>query len=251
MKRDSVIIKRRDRAGRGEGTAQGRGRAPGPGKYDRQKAPEERRAEQRERLLGAAAHVFATKGFGGASVDQIIRRVRMSRRTFYEHFDDLRSALLAVYDAGSKALIQHVERAVRAESDPVAKLHVGIREYLSALGSSAALTRVLYQEIRAAGPAYWARQEVMRSRFVALWMEGVQKAHAVGLARRVPSEETMYALAAAVEMLALRYLERREEDRILEAAPVLMDLAVSLLLHTDEQVQTALDLWPGVARQSA
>ena len=37
------------------------------------------------RLLDAAGHVFAEMGWANATVEAIVTRAGMSRRTFYEH----------------------------------------------------------------------------------------------------------------------------------------------------------------------
>jgi len=214
--------------------------APGPGRYDRKQTRDERRAEQRARLVHAAAEVFASRGFAAASVDQIIRRVRMSRRTFYEHFRDLKHALYDVYEGGAKELYEHVDGAIRSQHHPVAKVREGIVAFLTEMRSHAPLARVVYHEIRAAGPETAVRHDAMRSRFVSMWMEGLRRAYEAGHARRLPDEITVYALAAAIEAVALRYIDRGEEDRILEAVPSLVALAIAITQNTEEEVRQML-----------
>lgn len=214
--------------------------APGPGRYDRNQSREERRSEQRRRLVEAAAEVFASRGFAAASVDQIIRRVRMSRRTFYEHFRDLKHALYEVYEVGAKQLYENVDSAIRAERNPVGKVREGIVAFLTTMQMSAPLARVLYHEIRAAGPETSVRHDAMRSRFVSMWMEGLRRAYEAGHARRLPDEITVYAMAAAIEAVALRYVDRGEEDRILEAVPSLVSLAIAIAAHSQDEVDQML-----------
>ena len=214
--------------------------APGPGRYDRNQSRDERRAEQRRRLIQAAAEVFASRGYAAASVDQIIRRVRMSRRTFYEHFRDLKHALFEVYEGGAKQLFENVEGAIRAQRHPVAKVREGIIAYLTSMRDYAPLARVLYHEIRAAGPETAVRHDAMRSRFVSMWMEGIRRAYEAGHARRLPDEITVYAMAAAIEAVALRYVDRGEEDRVLEAVPSLLALAIAITQNSEEEVEQLL-----------
>ncbi|HVU04286.1 MAG TPA: TetR/AcrR family transcriptional regulator [Polyangiaceae bacterium] len=214
----------------------GEAAAPGPGKYDRSQPTDARRSEQRQRLLGAAAQVFARHGYTGASVDLVIREVRMSRRTFYEHFKDLEDTFLAVYETGQRLLEARVEEAVAREEDPVAQVREGIIAYLRAVGGSAALARVLYHEIHAIGPAEHARHEAMRDRFARLWAKGFENGFRKGLAKRIPDDVTIYALSTAVEAVAMRYLDRGEEAKILEAAPALVALALTATQYTDEDI---------------
>ena len=58
--------------------------------------------------------------YAAASVDQIIRRVRMSRRTFYEHFRDLKHALYEAFFCEGEDIatdVQIARAAFRAELD--------------------------------------------------------------------------------------------------------------------------------------
>lgn len=67
----------------------------------------ERRA-QRARVLEAMVAIAAEKGFTAASVDYVIKRARVSRRTFYELFDSLEDCFsVALEEAlvGNSALI--------------------------------------------------------------------------------------------------------------------------------------------------
>src|SRR5258708_1879046 len=86
------------RSDRASGRTTGPARAPGRGKYDRRKNREERADEQRFVLLEAIGEVIAERGYAGTTVALICERAGMSRRTFYEHFRDLRRAILELHD---------------------------------------------------------------------------------------------------------------------------------------------------------
>jgi AcrR family transcriptional regulator len=201
-------------------------KAPGPGSYDRQRSPAERRAEQRTRLLMAAVEVFASEGYAKASVDAIVERAHMSRRTYYEHFTDLSDALLQVYEFAAGSLLQRVEDATRGTTEPIEQLEAGIRAYLSVFQENADLARVIHREIRAAGPKHALRHELVLLRFTQLISRGVTEAYARGIASRAPDETTVYALVAGLEAVGMRYVDRGEESRIMEALPLLFDLVL-------------------------
>lgn len=201
-------------------------RRVGPGSYDRQSSTEERRAEQRARLLTAASAVFAQSGYARASVDAIVERARMSRRTFYEHFNDISDVFLHVYEQAASVLLRIVEDAIRQRTDPVEKLHAGIVAYLSTFQQHADIARVIHREIRAAGPEHASRHELAVLRFANLLSEGAVEAYARGLTTRAPSETTVYALVAGLEAVGMRYVDRGEESRIMEAAPELVELVL-------------------------
>ncbi|KAA2265716.1 TetR/AcrR family transcriptional regulator [Solihabitans fulvus] len=56
----------------------------------------ESREQTRERLLTAAAELFAEQGVSGASVEQIAERAGYSRGAFYGNFDDKHELVLAL-----------------------------------------------------------------------------------------------------------------------------------------------------------
>lgn len=216
----SMAAKRRKTERRAREVARGRG------KYDRAQSPAQRHEEQRVRLLGAAAEVFAAKGFANTSVADIVAAAGMSRRTFYEHFDDLRDVLLQVHERASNLAFRYVESRARAEAEPNARVRAGVEAFLTVLAEQGDLARVLFREVRAAGPKNEAVHEAQISRYVGLVFEGVADAYAKGTATRPPDELTIFALVSAMEAVALRYVVRREEARAIEAAPMLVELMV-------------------------
>jgi AcrR family transcriptional regulator len=65
-----------------------------------------RKAETRARLLQAAAEVYALRGFGGATLDEVAARARLTKGALYDHFgskENLLTALMEEYLAGQIA----------------------------------------------------------------------------------------------------------------------------------------------------
>src|SRR5690606_31573787 len=54
-------------------------------------------AEHRRRLLDAMAVVVARKGYADATIADLAAEARVSRRTFYEHFQTKAQCLIALY----------------------------------------------------------------------------------------------------------------------------------------------------------
>jgi AcrR family transcriptional regulator len=59
---------------------------------------DERKAENRSKLMAAARKVFAEKTYGAATVRDIVRETDLASGTFYNYFDDKESAFRAVFD---------------------------------------------------------------------------------------------------------------------------------------------------------
>jgi AcrR family transcriptional regulator len=59
---------------------------------------EERKAQNREKLLAAARRVFATKGLGEATARDIVRETDLATGTFYNYFDSKEDAFAALLE---------------------------------------------------------------------------------------------------------------------------------------------------------
>src|SRR4051794_33411939 len=74
-------------------------RAPGGADGGRR---EERKAQNRAKLLEAARKVFAEKGYGEASARDIVRETDLATGTFYNYFDDKQDAFMALLEEMSE-----------------------------------------------------------------------------------------------------------------------------------------------------
>jgi AcrR family transcriptional regulator len=115
-------------------------------------------ANQRERILSAVAQATAELGYPDMSVEAIIARAGVSRRTFYEHFKNKEDAFLAAYDATVHRLATHVRRAYLQQATALERLRAGIGAYLQFLASEPELARMGVVEVLAAGPRALARR---------------------------------------------------------------------------------------------
>lgn len=71
-----------------------------------------RRAETRQRLLEGARAVFAEKGFGRASVEDVCERAGYTRGAFYSNFASLDELLLAIWEQRTAALLESISGAL-------------------------------------------------------------------------------------------------------------------------------------------
>jgi AcrR family transcriptional regulator len=63
---------------------------------------EERKAQNRAKLLEAARKVFAEKGYGEATARDIVRETDLASGTFYNYFNDKQDAFMALLDEMSE-----------------------------------------------------------------------------------------------------------------------------------------------------
>jgi AcrR family transcriptional regulator len=177
-------------------------------------------ASQRARLLEAVGRAVAEKGYAAATIDEIVRGAGVSKKTFYEHFQDKLGCFLAAYEAASDELYEHVRAAQDHERAWLDRTRAGIGAYLRWLAAEPALARVFLVEIAAAGPEAAECRERLRDRY-AERMRELQDDD-----ERLP-DEIFHAVVAAADDLVVRRL--REGGNLLELEPVLLHMQVALL----------------------
>lgn len=78
------------------------------------------RLARREAILDAALDVFAEKGYGAATMDEIAERAEFGKGTLYNYFDDKHALLLAAFDEVYDGLVTLIEGYFAAEDDAAA-----------------------------------------------------------------------------------------------------------------------------------
>ena len=88
---------------------------------------------QRRRLLLAIIQIVADDGLEGASVGRVCKRAGVSRRTFYEIFEDLETCLLAAFDEAIERLAMSVLPAYKREQRWSLRIRAGLTALLGQL----------------------------------------------------------------------------------------------------------------------
>jgi AcrR family transcriptional regulator len=107
---------------------------------------EERRADQRRRLVRAAIDEFATRGYHRTSVEDIVRRARTSRTAFYAFFDNREDAMYGALQTCLRNLLDTVRRKLLHAQPDESIIEVGVRAYVDALVADPAAARVMLLE---------------------------------------------------------------------------------------------------------
>jgi AcrR family transcriptional regulator len=87
-------------------------------------------AARRAQIIDAAVATVNAVGYPGASLSRIAAQAGISKSVISYHFDGKAELLLHLVDEVFTALGNEVEVAVRAETDPRAKLAAYVRSYL-------------------------------------------------------------------------------------------------------------------------
>ena len=190
------------------------GRPPGSGGAD----------QTRERILEAAADVFADKGYYGAAVDDIVRASDTSKGSFYFHFPNKRGIFTALLDHLTGRLFARVEAAIETEPDPVRKLDSALGAALAAFAQRKRLARLLLVEAAGLGHAMDEHLMAVHERFIALIKRHLDQAVVLG---RIAPLDTQVAAAAwmgALNEIVIRWLHTGQPTQLQDATPTLRAL---------------------------
>ena len=189
---------------------------------------------QRGRLLAAMAAAVAVKGYAGVAVADVIAQAGVSRKTFYEHFDNKDECFLAAYDAGVEAMLEAIDDAIRAAiaasaaggpSAGAAVARAGTARYLETLAANPAFARTFLVEVPAAGPAALARRARAHERFAGLL---AASSHAAGGRPGTP-DWAFRACVGAINELVTEHVVTRGAATLPELLDPLVEIETALL----------------------
>jgi AcrR family transcriptional regulator len=191
----------------------------------------------RQRLLDSAEQVFAEKGYHGAVVDDIIRASDSSKGGFYFHFPNKQAIFLALIDALVPKLAAAVDRAIAAETDPVAQLGAALRTLLETFSRHRHLSKILLVE--AVGLGHGFDEKLMRTRgyFAAMIQGYLDRAVTSDAIPPLDTETAAWAWLGAINELVVRWLVTGRPERLEDVTPELQALLLrSVGAHTSAGV---------------
>jgi AcrR family transcriptional regulator len=142
------------------GTRGARGVRSGSGGLPREHVTE----IQRVRILSAMAEVASTRGAGQASVAHIVAQAGVSRRTFYDLFEDREDCFLATFDEALAQAAATVLPAYESHTQWRGRIRAALLAALVFFDEQPALARLCVVEALAAGPrALERRAEVVEA----------------------------------------------------------------------------------------
>jgi AcrR family transcriptional regulator len=189
----------------------------------------------RARICEAMAHVVAERGYAGATVADVVSRVRISRRTFYEQFEDKEDCFLEAYRMGCENGIAQIDDALRSLEDPDwrTRLRVSLETYLSILAAEPHFARVLLIEVLGAGPRALAMREEVLATYVAHYRGLTERARAEDPQLAGVPDEFLRALvggiAELVQQCLLQSSPKDTPDRLRGLADTLVSFAEAVL----------------------
>jgi AcrR family transcriptional regulator len=118
-------------------------------------------ADQRRRILQATGELVAKRGYNAVSVELIVKRARVSFKTFYKHFANKEACYLELFDSTMARSREEIEAAVAANRDgPWAQQVVAaLGALFGAILADPLIARATIVEAPTVGPAIADRYE--------------------------------------------------------------------------------------------
>ncbi|MFO0742342.1 MAG: TetR/AcrR family transcriptional regulator [Labilithrix sp.] len=168
------------------------------------------------RILEGFTAALAEKGYAPTTIADIVAKARVSKRTFYEHFEDKEACLLAAYRAATSAMMEAMAAAFDANAARPwpEQVEAVIDAYVTALESTPSLTRTCLVEMAAAGPrALELRREVHEAFATQLraFVDRVRKEHPE--VQPIPAPLAT-AIVGGIDELLLAQVEKGPQHRL-------------------------------------
>jgi len=159
-----------------------------------QNLKEKQAAKTRAVLVKTARRLFAKRGYGGVSAEEVVASARLTRGALYHHFKNGKAGLFrAVVVEAMQEVRERIAKAARGARDPLKALELGVSAFLDAC-TTPELQRILLVD----GPAvlgWQAWRALDLEHGIGLLRDGLRRAAAAGQ-MDLPDVETASHLVA-------------------------------------------------------
>ena len=185
------------------------------------------KASTRERILEAAAQVFAESGYHGASVDDIATASGGSKGGIYFHFPGKREIFFALVNRFADRLLSGARESIESEQSGAHKAGAVIESTLETFANHAKLAKVLLASGVGLGPAFDESLLRLHDQFAGLIRERLDAAVEDGSIPPLDTTLASYAWMGALNEIILRWLYTGEPSPLTSAAPQLKSILLS------------------------
>jgi AcrR family transcriptional regulator len=183
----------------------------------------------RERLLAAMAASVRERGFARTTVADVVREARVSRRTFYEHFEDLVDCYLALGKVAGDVVLQAIADGVSLDVPLEQRLAGGLDGWFNLIRSDPRLARSYALELHLAGERGIDQLRHVVERTGRLLHDLVEEAREQEPDLRPLPVDVAMIIAAGIRELVIEALEVDTERRLPEVRTAAIELLRAVL----------------------
>lgn len=155
-------------------------------------------------MLSAAVDAIKESGYSQLTVAQVIARAKVSRKTFYDLFEDREDCFLAVFEVTLAQLSARVARSYQAQRNWRDGMRAGLAALLSAVDEDPELARLCVVDALGGGP----RVLQARMRAIAVLRDTTDRGRRAGARAEPPAVTAEGVVGAVLAVLHARLLER-------------------------------------------
>jgi AcrR family transcriptional regulator len=122
----------------------------------------------RQRLLDGLAESIVRDGYRNATVADIVRRARTSRRTFYEHFASKEACLVALLTDANAEMIRQISAAVDPAAPWATQVRQAVEAWIGCAESAPAITLSWIRDVPSLGAGARELQRDVMDAFVTM-----------------------------------------------------------------------------------
>jgi AcrR family transcriptional regulator len=196
---------------------------------------EQASADQRRRIIRAAAALIAKRGYHGTTIELIIRRAKVGYATFYKNFSDKEELLMAIFDYVGDEVRRRLKAAVKESDSWTDQVASALAALFEMIAEHPTFARVCLVESLSAGPGGASRYEESLTNFDPLLKPG-RKFNQSGANLPDTLEST---LVGAVFWIAYQRLIVGEADKLRGLLPETVELVLSPYVGEEEAVRVA------------
>jgi AcrR family transcriptional regulator len=176
-----------------------------------------RALDRQRRILDAALSVFSRRGYKDTSVDEIAVEAETSKGGVYFHFPGKVILFRALMDFSARRLLDRIEAAIKAQSDPVQRADAALLTVLRAFADHRSLARLFMVEAMGAGPEFQARLLEIHNDFIAVIQRHLEEAVTAGVVAPVDTAIASRAWFGALNEIVLQWLLSGQPERLEDA----------------------------------
>jgi AcrR family transcriptional regulator len=207
--------------------------------------PSEKGRARRDQILDAAFTTFAHRGFRDTSMDEIATAASTSKGGVYFHFPTKETIFRELMRTTADRLAAKVDRAVAAETEPIARAEAGIRTVLLTFAGHRTTARLLLIDAAGAGRAFQSETAAMHARFAGMIRGYLEEAQKAGVIPELDAETTARAWFGALNEIVSRWLLDEKPSRLEDSYPVLRAVLLRSVGVPEERIVAGDPAWRG------
>lgn len=192
-------------------------------------------ADQRRRILRAIAELVAKRGYADVTVELIVKRARVSYKTFYKHFSGKEECFVELFDSSFESSEAAIRERVEEAGEWPEKIMAALGAWIERIVDDPLVARAVIVEAPTVGPSMLGRYERATKVFVPLFRQG-RALHPRGDELPATVEDT---LSGSIFWSAYQRLIVGEAERLPELLPELAELVLRTFLGQAEAARIA------------